>query len=517
MTLRLTLILSAVFLFAAFTVGSLFTTQACFLAGAGTAYPSLQQAIDRAAPGCTVILLGGTYRENVVIDKPLRIIPRSQAKPFAILGQQPTGTSASAVFTASATPSTLQAADPERPVIQIRSSQVEIHGLRVEGGTVGMRATGVRDVHLRNNTAQGSRDVGILLEDMRASSVQGNAIWRSPVGIQITDSQRITAIDNVLRRNGQGLLVDNASANSLQGNEISNSESVGLRLTASSHNDVRRNDLVGNATGLVIENASNNRLEANRIDRNDAGLRVRGTETSHYVHHISSDNTVNGRPIHYLVDAQGATIDAQAQPAYLALIRSRDVTVRGVALPEGSQGLLMISTTRSRIENVTISASEQGIQLQDSNDNALIGNRVERTKNNGITLTRSSGNRLESNVVRANEGHGLLLRDANANVLTANEVRANEQSGFRLTGSRGARLTDNRIVGNWVGVYLDGGGDHSLVDNRIAKSQFAIYVQGTSANQFTGNRLRENRHASNQPAILSPSDEAEPPTTNPDN
>jgi len=40
--------------------------------GAATAAPtSLEEQIDRARPGDTLIIDGGTYRENVVIDKPL--------------------------------------------------------------------------------------------------------------------------------------------------------------------------------------------------------------------------------------------------------------------------------------------------------------------------------------------------------------------------------------------------------------------------------------------------------------
>lgn len=502
MTLRLTLILSAVFLFGAFALGALFTTQACFMAGAGTGYPSLQQAINRADPGCTIILLGGTYQENVVIDKPLRIIPRAQAKPFAVLGQHPAGSSASAAFIDPASPSALQAANPDRPVVEIRASHVEIQGLRIDGGTVGIQATGVRDVHLRSNTISGPRDAGIRLEDVRQSSVQGNTVLRSPVGLQITNAQSLIVSGNSLRRNGQGIRLENASASRLQDNEIANGESAGLRLTSSHGNEIRQNAILANAAGVVIENSSENTLVGNQIDRNDAPLRVRGSETSHYVHRITRDNSIDGRPIRYLVDAHDVTLSASDNPGYLALVRSRNVTVRGVRLPEGSQGVLLIATRQSTIHDVTIPASEQGLFLQDADDNALIGNRVERTAGSGITLARSSANRLERNVVRANEGHGVFLQNADANALVANDVRDNEQSGIHLTGSRGGRLTNNQIIGNWVGVYLERGGEHRLSANTISKSQFAVYVHATSTNQFEGNRLAENRHASNRPELL---------------
>ena len=502
MTLRLTLILSAVFLFAAFAVGALFTTHACFMAGAGTRYPSLQQAIDRAEPGCTIILLGGTYEENVVVDKPLRIVPRAQSKPFAMLGQHPTGTSSVAAFIDPARPSTLRAADAERPVVEIRASGVEIHGLRIDGGQIGIHATEVSGVRLSNNTVNGAADAGIRFDGVRTSVLQGNAIARSPVGLDLTGSHGISAVENAVRRNGVGIRLTYASGNTLRGNEVSHSQSVGLRLMASSDNAIRDNAIVNNATGIVMADSTGNRLAANRLDRNDGALRVRGSEGTHYVHEIARDNAINGRPIYYVVGAEGLTIGPDANPGYLALVRSRNVTVRGVTLPEGSQGLLMIGTRNSRIQNVKVPASEQGLYLQDAHDNELVNSRVERTASSGVTLVNASGNRLANSVVRANEGHGVLLQGADANSLTANEVRDNPDSGVHISDSRGVRLTDNRIRGNWVGVYLDGGGEHRLRNNTIAKSQFAVYVERSSANEFADNRLPENRHLSNQPALL---------------
>lgn len=508
MTLRLTLILSAVFLFVAFAVGALFTTRACFMAGAGTGYPSLQQAINRAEPGCTIILLGGTYHENVVIDKPLTVIPRAQAKPFAILGQHPVGTASAAAFIDPAAPSTLQAASADRAVIEIRASHVRIDGLRIEGGRIGIQATDVRDVQLTNLTVSRSQEVGIELTGVQESVLRGSTITHAKVGVQLSNSHQIDVRANVLRRNGHGIRLENANANVLRDNEIAHSESAGLRLTASDRNEIHRNALVNNTAGVVLQDSSHNALAANRLDRNGTPLRVWGSGTSHFVHRIASDNTINGRPVHYLVDAEGVTISSADNAGYLALVRSRNVIVRGVTLPEGSQGVLMISTQGSTIENVTIPASEQGLYLQDAADNALIGNRVERTTDDGITLIRSSGNRLATNVVRANGGHGVLIDRSDANTLVANEIRDNQESGVQLSASRGARLSDNRLIGNWVGVYLDGGGEHRLIDNAISKSQFAVYVQGTRANRFQSNRLTENRHASNRPALLDAQAEA---------
>ncbi len=502
MTIRLTLILSALFLFVAFAIGAVFTTQACFMAGAGTGYPSLQQAIDRAEPGCTIMLLGGTYEENVVVDKPLRIVPRAEAQPLAIFGQSPSGTSSVAAFIDSASPSTLRAAQADRPVIEIRASDVTIRGLRIESGRVGIRASDVRGLRVTANTIRGSQEAGIRLDGVRATRLQGNTVTRSGIGAHLVDADDVRVVDNVLRRNAHGIRLDGATSHEVRANRIVSNDATALHLTSATDNVVRANAIERNGVGIKLEAASANTLAANRLERNDAGLRVHGSETAHYVHQISRDNTINGRPIYYLVDAEDATIVAGARPGYVALVRSRNVTVRGVALPEGAQGLLMIDTRSSRVANATIPASEQGLYVENSHENVLLNNRIERTAASGVALINSSENRLEGNVVRANDGHGALLTDANANALVGNEVRDNQESGVYVAGSRGARLEANRIRSNWVGIYLDGGGEHQLRENTIAKSQFAVYVEKSTANEVENNRLLENRHLSNQPDLF---------------
>ncbi|MFB6286662.1 MAG: NosD domain-containing protein [Candidatus Bipolaricaulia bacterium] len=502
MTIRLTLIISALFLFVAFAIGAVFTTRACFLAGPGTGYPSLQEAVDRADAGCTIMLLGGTYEENVVIDKPLRIVPRAESQPFAILGQAPSGTSSAAAFIDPASPSTLRATNADQPVVDIRSSHVTIRGLRIEGGRVGVRASGVRDIRIAGNTIRGTQKAGIRFDGVEASRLRGNTVARTNTGVQLVDTAGVRVVNNGIRRNEHGIRLTGATSHILRGNEIAANDATALYLTSSSDNVIRANAIERNAVGINMEAASANTLAANRLNGNDAGLRIKGSKTAHYVHRISRDNTIDGRPIYYLVDAKGATIEAETQPSYVALVRSQNVTVRGVALPEGSQGLLMIDTRDSRVVDVTIPDSEQGLLLRGSHDNVLKANRIEGTEASGIVLRQSSGNRIERNVVEANGGHGVLFKKADANKLINNQIRGNEESGVRLSQSRGVLLTENGIRNNWVGVYLDGGGNHRIEGNTVAKCQFAVYVEGTGSNQFANNRLAENRHAANQPGLI---------------
>jgi nitrous oxidase accessory protein len=41
--------------------------------GAGAQFTTIQQAVDAAKPGDTVLVAPGTYTENIVVNKPLTI------------------------------------------------------------------------------------------------------------------------------------------------------------------------------------------------------------------------------------------------------------------------------------------------------------------------------------------------------------------------------------------------------------------------------------------------------------
>jgi len=484
------------FILTSFIITAFFTTPVCFLAGKGTEYPRLQDAIRAAQPGCTLIVLSGEYRENLLINKPIRMIPRSQVT-FVLFTQNISGQPPFAVFAAPARPVVIEAADPNRPVIEIRAEGVEIRGLTLRGGSSGVLVKGTRRARLAHNQITGNAQEAIALIGSHENTLEANQIAKNGIGIALEGSHKNTIVFNKLEANGQGISLKNSHENKLYANRVLANANEGILLKTSDRNAITSNKIERNSWGLVMLSSRENTLKSNRLKRNGYPWHIWGEREEHFVHRISRDNTIEGRAIYYLVGERNIKITSKNRPALVTLVNCEGITIEGITLSQGVEGLILIDTRNSLIRNNVLINTLRGIYLMDSSENELVGNRVERSTESGVTLLRSHANRLLKNAILLSTSHGVLLESSEGNDLIENEITKNGESGVHLKASRKATLRANKLQENWVGVFLEGGGSHLVERNWIANSQFGIFVYQATGNRFLANRLENNRHDTN--------------------
>ncbi|GEM_PF-2341423 len=502
------------FLVASLAVTAFFTASVCLMAGPGTPYPTLESALRAASPGCTIVLLSGEYRENVVIRKKVRILPRSEVT-FVYFTQGNPGGPPFAVFAAEARPVILTAADPDRPALEIRAQGVEVRGLRIRGGSVGVLVKNTQNVRLAKNRIENALQAGIALVNAQRVAVTGNEVSQSAVGLLVENSHGNALHGNRLRGNARGMVLVNSRANRVTRNAVEASGEIGVLLQNAHENELRDNAIARNPEGLTIVSSTRNALRGNRLERNGKPLRVEGDSPEHYVHAIGTDNAIDGRPVLYLVNQKNVKVTARHRPAYLALVRSEGVVVEGVALPPGSQGILLIETRRSILRNVVVPQAEVGVYALSSRENTFEGLRIERPRTDGIRLENAHGNRIARSAVVGAGRYGVLLVRSEGNVLSENQIRESREAGVYLKESRKARIESNRLEGNWVGIYIERGGGHTVVRNWIRGSQFGIFLQASSGNGFAENRLENNRHDANVAALPKAPQPPPPPSPSP--
>jgi parallel beta-helix repeat protein len=517
MFIRVLLVAGVILAFSGFVM-FITATKSCFYAGQGTSVSTAQAAITLARPGDTIILTRGTYRENLVIRKPVRIIAGGYASTVAFPGSRNSSVLENCLVLSVRTPPTgtppvrIEAKDPERPVIEIQAEGVEIRGLTIQGGNDGIFVFGARKARLINNMITGSGQAGIALMGVRGSTLQDNVISKSEVGIRLENSHENRLARNTLRANAQGLILQNSHGNVLHENRVFANRGEGVLLTSSDRNRILKNTIERNGFGLVLLGSRENTLESNRLERNEKSLRVWGESLPHFMQEISRSNTIDGRAVVYLVGAKGATITARDAPAMIALIDSEEITIDGVTLPPQSEGILLVGTRNSRVRNSVLLKTLRGITLIDARENEIVGVRIEAAAENGITLLRSHGNKLERNVVLASGGQGLRIEDSQSVEIQGNLVEGNRESGIALYASRKVLLENNKLRNNWVGLYIEGGGSHLVQKNWIRESQFGIFLTRSSDNRFADNRLENNRHDTNVSELPPPPSPKSPPS-----
>jgi nitrous oxidase accessory protein len=270
---------------------------------------SVRAAIAAAAPGDTVRVLAGTYREGqIVVDKPLVLA----GEGGAVLD----GAGQGEVLTIRADDVTVR----DLEVVRSGSSYVtDLAGIRAEGvRNCTIRGNRVRDtffgiylaqvtactvednavtghavsetssgngIHLwnvadsrvRGNRVTGHRD-GVYLEFVRGTDIEENRSERNlRYGLHFMFSEGNTYARNVFRENSAGVAVMYSKHVTMRANRFEDNwgpVAYGLLLKDISDSTIEANVFHRNTTGLFAEGANRLAVTANRFERNGWAIRL---------------------------------------------------------------------------------------------------------------------------------------------------------------------------------------------------------------------------------------------------
>ncbi|MFJ1934564.1 nitrous oxide reductase family maturation protein NosD [Kitasatospora sp. NPDC088160] len=297
-------------------------------------FPTVQQAVDVAREGDTVLVHPGVYPESVRITKP-RIVLRGTDRNGVVLdggvrlvnGITVTGAGsvvenltvhgylANGVLFTGVTDEHLQrhgaggsAYDPLDtnrfpPVQGFRASRVTAY----DNGLYGIYAFDARGGVIEDSYASGQADSGIYVGQCKPCDtlVHGNTVDRNAVGIELTNaSDGLSILGNRVVGNRVGVTVNSNDLESLApqhgaviaGNVIADNNAadtpeqadggfgIGLGIGGGTANQVLRNLVQGNrAAGVIVTDppghpASGNRVEGNRATGNGVDLVLASTD-----------------------------------------------------------------------------------------------------------------------------------------------------------------------------------------------------------------------------------------------
>ncbi|OKI07919.1 plasmid stabilization protein [Streptomyces sp. CB02056] len=291
-------------------------------------FPTIQQAVDVAREGDTVLVDPGTYRESVRLTKP-RIVLRGTDRNTVVLdgglrlvnGITASGPGsvvenltvhgylANGVLFTGVTDEKLQqhgaGGSAYNPLDTVRFPVVE--GFRASSvtaynnGLYGIYAFDARGGVIEDSYASGGADSGIYVGQCKPCDtlVRGNTVERNAVGIEITNaSDGLTVVGNRVTGNRVGVTVNSNDLEALApqhgavivGNVVTDNNAtdtpqqadgaygIGIGIGGGTANQVQRNLVQGNrAAGIVITDppghpASGNRVEGNRATGNGTDL-----------------------------------------------------------------------------------------------------------------------------------------------------------------------------------------------------------------------------------------------------
>ena len=199
-------------------------------------YETIAEALAAAPAHAIIEVAPGSYRESLVIDKPVTL--RGSDKGEARL-----------------------AASADEPVIAVMHTEsVRIEGLRIVGGEIGIFVTHSQDVTIRDNVVSGSRLVGVKVR-LGAARILNNTVFHAQppygMGIHVTNTTQwppSSVIGNLVFGNSRsGIYTNMTGMIEVRDNIVSDNGRHGIAITEMSHADVIDNIVVKSAeTGIQL-------------------------------------------------------------------------------------------------------------------------------------------------------------------------------------------------------------------------------------------------------------------------
>jgi len=206
-------------------------------------YPTIQEAINAAAPASTILVESGVYYEHVVVSKTLKLI--GQNKVNTVIDGNGSGT-----------------------VITLSADNVVVDGFTIRNGTQGIYINQSRNSTVRSNIVK-LHSEGIILEESNNSAILNNMLTRIGHGapleglvwgtaLALTNSFNNSVAGNILVNNNyRGLVLGYSDNNSIHDNIIADNYEP-VHIGSSSENAIHHNNFVGNSEEVVIQDSFNN-------------------------------------------------------------------------------------------------------------------------------------------------------------------------------------------------------------------------------------------------------------------
>lgn len=341
-----------------------------------------------------------------------------------------------------------------------------------------------------------SRRHGIHLQESHNNVIRDNFVRNASYAISLEGSSGNKIQSNRVVASFDGIVLlpvstgtDSSSTGSdrnvINGNYAVDNSQFGIGVIGGNENRVINNQVRRNVRGIVINRGAKNQLIGNTAAENGsdntrfgAGFEISQTTDMLIANNTSYLNHTHG---YWLADSTGVDF------------------VSNIARSNTQQGFKVETSDHNKFRRNTSSANGlNGFLLERSSSNTLTQNVATKNGSQGFDLNRSRSNSLTKNISTLNTRSGFQIgTDSVLNKLTGNEARLNRFSGFHTHGSTGVGnvLRNNVAIGNGQFGFSIGNSDGNLFVGNISRSNdyWGFLIGNFSDNNtFVANTSRAN-------------------------
>ena len=426
-----------------------------YVGGSGPGnYSNIQDAINHSVPGDTVYVYDDSspYYENVVIHKSI-----------ALIGEDEISTEINGSLL-----------DDSLDTVNITGDHVAISGLSITHNRgfyyqAAIKVTGDY-VTISNCILHDNEWIGISVSGASYCQIVDCELYENLIAINLVSARRNTIRNCSCHDNSDAITLYSSS----DANQIINCTCSGNRFD-SIHVQQSRDNLI---TGCVCQNgnqgislayAPNTQMHNNILSNNYVNFGIGSTSLSDYYCDIDASNTINEKPIYYLVEQNNLLLDETTKIGFLGLVGCQNISVKNMNFTNNFEGMLVAGTSHSFVENCRFTNNDgHGMMMISSSDNTVKDCIFRNSFWDGAFLYDSSGNTLENcsftsslagitlvfstnNTIRGQTANqctvGVSFDSSARNVLKDNDLH---QCGLKVAGSSLADYLNDVDTSNTV-------------------------------------------------------------------
>ncbi len=450
-------------------------------------FPTIQEAINNATDGDQVFVFNGTYHENVVLNKTIMLVGEDRA----ITTIDGSGGSSGIYVSSNDVSITGFTIRNSSSIVEVFSAgNCNLTGNTLTGGSLGIYVVKATGASVTSNDISKTQ-VGVRLEACSNSLIEGNNVTdNQDIGVYVMNSSETVVSSNFLARNiNQGVLLNYSRGNTVEENSVANSgagvrlrysdgnavfdnnvtydAAEGLSFYYSVNNLVNGNIITHNGFGVKLSYSGNNTLRNNTIASNKYNFGVEAVVLKSFVNDVDTSNTVDGKPIYYLVSRKDLVVNAGLNAGYVAIVNSTGITVKDLILVNNNEGLLCAYADHCTIENSTLADNNNGMFLYSSNFATVEGNNITENLVEGFFAYECRQTIVENNVITEN-GVGMFLYSFTNSSVTGNNVTNSVERGIQMFDSNNDVISQNSFIQNGLdGLYTYNSNNNTISDNQV--------------------------------------------------
>ncbi|MFW3145773.1 MAG: right-handed parallel beta-helix repeat-containing protein [Thermoplasmatota archaeon] len=252
-----------------------------------------------------------------------------------------------------------------------RAEDIVLENYDLRGGFEGLHAYSSPGLNLRNSTISNIEGVGAyiydgietVVENCSLSDIDGYGLqfytYNKDSSIIISNTTIMDIETELYIQNTDGVMISNCTFRN---------STFPVLLSSSDGCTIENCSMVSNGRGtLMMSNSENTRIMNNTLQ--GCGLRFEGGERTFKNQFIDASNTVNGKPIIYIVDFPGNPAPIEYEMGQLILVRTGNWVFRNISISKAGVPLVTYNAHHLSFENCSFNGSFHGISLQQSSAN----------------------------------------------------------------------------------------------------------------------------------------------------